>query len=442
MIFNLKTDEQIYNPFLSSFGKKVLYFPFDKAIEDFPEANYFNEKINDNTYWCSDVHAFIKQYLIDIYSEYSIKPLITPNVKFDFIIEIDNEFICLKDKTIYTLDKRISSYFDQTTTLKSEKVKLEIILKSIGLLDYSLEDVFYKLKDYFGLDYKYYVPIVWAIARSQEVKFDEELFYDIAYSKNYLETSKIYNVKSEFDLKRDAKGRYFQCEYNDSSTGRIFPRAASLQTLSTERRDLLEAEPNCYLIEYDMAYFEFKIIMNLLNMDSTVDPHLDILKHLGVDLDRKIGKRINYSYLYGMSAEKVCEVILEEFNVQLDIVRLKEYPFFKRRLNVDAYDGIIFTYFRRPVKITKAHAAFQNYVQGTAADIFFRKFRQIQAILPGEGLDKIILQNHDSILIQLQESTINSTNIAQEILDILKAPIKLFTFDVDMKYGRKWSELS
>ena len=86
----------------------------------------------------------------------------------------------------------------------------------------------------------------------------------------------------------------------------------SLQTLSKDKRDILKAEPNCYLIEFDYDAFEYNILLDLLGIPKTKDPHTDTLKFLGLNVDRSIGKSINYSSLYGSSPEKVCENLLND----------------------------------------------------------------------------------------------------------------------------------
>jgi DNA polymerase I-like protein with 3'-5' exonuclease and polymerase domains len=224
-------------------------------------------------------------------------------------------------------------------------------------------------------------------------------------------------------------------------TGRIFPKVQSLQTLAKEQRNILEAEPDCYFIEYDFSAFEFNILLDIFGEDRMKDPHLDILKHLGVKADRKVGKSINYSFLYGMSAERVVQVIKESHDIDIDLDKLKNYPLFKKKHHIPIKNGIIETFYGRPIKIEKDYAAFHNYIQGTSVDIFVKKMRKIINLLPNDEFNKIILQNHDSILIQLHESVIEKTELANEILEILKESTSPFTFEVDVKYGKVWSEL-
>jgi hypothetical protein len=440
MIFNLVSDSNFSNPFIYSQGKWVLVYTFEKCVEVHGNlCNFLSPIVNENTYWCENIDEFIKDFLKQ--RAYPVKPLVTSDEKFEFIIEIDNEVLCLKDKTIYSLDKRIAQYFNDSIDLPNKIDEFNLLMKSIGVIDYSFNDVKNRLIQYFKSDYKYFIPVLYDIMQEQQKIYSEELFKDIIFSKHHLESTKIYNVTSEFDVRKDKKGKYFQCEYNEGLTGRLFPTGQSLQTLAKEKRDLVIAEEGCYFLEFDFKTFEFNILLDILGIEKVDDPHSDVIRYLGLKCERQIGKDINYSYLYGMTAERVCEKIKDQTGIEIDVEILKSYKLFQKRLHVDVYNGILFNYFGRPIKVEKEYAAFNNFIQSTAADIFFKKFKQVAELLDGD-MNKIILQNHDSLLIQLTSEIISKTDIAQRILEILKTPIKIFTFDIEVKYGKVWSELS
>lgn len=441
MIFSLLGNTEYKSPFVYSKGIYTLITSYELALKKYPELDYFDNKISDKVYWADNLNDFIKNFLSNKFKNYEIKPSVTEEIEFDFVIEANNEMLCLKDKTIYTLDKRIALYFNEEVNFVSQKMEFSLLLKQIGVLDYTYEDIIQKLKEYFGDSHKYYIPMLYSILKEQTVLYDKKLFEDILFLKAHLECEKIYNVKSEFNLKRDNKGRYFQCNYTESLTGRIFPRSQSLQTLPKNQRWILEAEENCYLIEYDFSAFEFNILLDVLGIKRVEDPHIDILKYLNIKAHRDVGKSINYSFLYGMTAEKLAYVIKTEHNIDIDVELLKNYPLYKQKIEVPIKDGIITTYFGRPVKIEKEYAAFHNYIQSTAVDIFTKKVSKVIKILPNDELNKLILQNHDSVLIQLHNDVINNTDLVNEILQIFKEPIDIFTFEISVKYGKKWSEL-
>ncbi|MEO6304824.1 MAG: DNA polymerase [Bacteroidia bacterium] len=441
MIFNLLSDNQYSSPFVFTNGIYTLIHTYNKAVELFDNVDYFENRIFDKTYWADDLDEFIKTFLETEFQKYTIKPSIFETINFEFIIEVDNELLCLKDKIIYSLDKRIALYFNEEVVLQSQKVEFSLFLKSIGILDFTFEDIIDKLKQYFNNSYKYYIPMLYKILTEQTILYDKEKFEDIIFLKTYLEQNKVYNVKSDFKLKRDNKGRYYQSEYTESLTGRIFAKGESLQTLPKEKRSILVADENCYFLEFDFSAFEFNILLDIYGIPKTTDPHLDVLAHLNLKVDRAIGKSINYSHLYGMSAERVVYTMKVDHNIDINIELLKTFPIFQRKLNIPINNGIIKTYFGRPIKIEKEFAALNNYIQGTAVDIFTKKTKEIIKLLPNDDSNKLILQNHDSILIQLNEELINETNIAENILNILKQSINPFSFEVEVKYGKVWSEL-
>lgn len=444
MIFNLKGDVKVNNPFVFNKGTINLYPSFEAAIEDYEEElNFLNPKINDNTYWADgNIDTIIKDYLYD--NRLEVKSIIDNKVTFEFAVEAENEIIGYNSGIVYTLDKRIFSYFKEKVDITNNINDFILLMRSKGIIEYSYEEVCNKLTQYFGKEYKYYIPVLYKHLNTLPTLYNTDSFEEILNAKTYLEKVKVYNLSDdEFDLKRDKKGLYAQFEYNDSLTGRIFPSGKNLQTLSKEKRNCLIAEENCYLIEFDFKTFEFNILLDLLKVDKVADPHTNVIEYLGVNLPRKVGKDINYAFLYGMNPEKICQTIKDETEVEIDVERLKSYVLFEKKKNfkINIEDGIIYTYFNRPIKIEKEYAAFQNYISGTASDIFFKKFNEVKALLPYDTNNKIIIQNHDSILIQLELVTINNTDIVDKIYNILTAPIKEFTFSVDISYGKVWSEL-
>lgn len=440
MLFNVISDETMEHPLINPNGLIKVFYPFEKAVKE-STPDFLKEKISDNVYWCDDLDVFFKNFLHKEFKKYRISIVSTIEIDFDFIIECDNEFICLNDKTIYTLDKRIATYFNESYSLESQLYKFELEIKSKGILSFNFNSLVRLLKRYFNNNYKYYLPIIFNLIKEIPKIYSKELFENIIFAKYLLSEVKIYNFSSDFILKKDIKGRYLQEDYNETLTGRLMQTKNSIQTLSKEKRNLLVAEDNCYLCEFDFDAFEYNIFSDIVGVEKVKDPHTNILNFLELNVDRTIGKQINYSFIYGMSADRIGEIIFENFGITINVSKLKTFPLFKKIFTVEVNDNIIFTYFKRPIKIEKSWASFNNYIQGTAADIFFKKFKEI-ADLNLKGNNKILLQNHDSLLLQLNEETILNTNIIEDIKNILKKEIGIFSFGISFKYGKSWDTLN
>ncbi|MEO5990350.1 MAG: hypothetical protein ABIP68_01840, partial [Ferruginibacter sp.] len=219
MLFNIISDEPIHNLFNNSHSKIKLYSTFTNAVK-LSSPSFLENKINESEFWTEDINEFIKNYLVDELSKFKITPL-TSIEDFDFSIELDNEFLCLKDKNIFILDKRIAMYFNMVNTLPSNKIDFELLLKTRGILNVSFKEIINQLKTYFNSDYKYYIPLLFHLLSEQKEVYKSTLFEDILFSKNYLENVKIYNIESDFVLRKDIKGLYIQSEYTEYITGRL-----------------------------------------------------------------------------------------------------------------------------------------------------------------------------------------------------------------------------
>lgn len=444
MIFKLVSEREVENIFITKFSDKTLYDSFELAIDKFDNINYLNNKINETNYWCDDINVFIKKYLEKELSKYIIKPISTFNnkEKFDFIIDIKEQIIILKEFTILIYDKTISNYFGDLIDIKLSNYDFEMLLKEKGDISITLSNLIDNLELFFKEDYRLYLPILYKLLTEKKTIYKPELFENILKSKKYLEDSKLFNIKKELQLKRENGVKYYQSEYVEFNTGRLSQKNNSLQTIPKENRDILEADEGCYLIEIDFEAFEYNILLDLLGLEKPNDPHTEILEYLRLEADRNVGKRINYSSIYGMSADNVAKVIKEEYDIDINVSLLANHPLFSKELEIKCENSIILSYFKRPILTTKSWALKNNFIQGTAADIFFNKFQRVLSILPKNKESKIILQNHDSLLIQLKIKDIINTDIVEEILECMTSSLDIFTFKADFKYGKIWSELT
>lgn len=256
-------------------------------------------------------------------------------------------------------------------------------------------------------------------------------------------------------LKCEDEGYIYQ-KYNgtDKTTGRMFAidSGYSVQTLSKNIRNIIIAEPNCYLVEFDFKYFEHKLLQQLCKVPLKGDPHKSLsIALFGSDQFRDIAKGINYSTIYGKSLESTVKDLLKEHKLALSeqelLKRLKELTEPAKKLEARLQkefkrDGYIINPFGRPVVSEKTYALVNNYVQSTASDLVIIKILKIRTYLKQYNtLNRIILQNHDSILFNLRISDVEETSIAQDLKLILEEPEMDLSGKVSIKHGFNWKDM-
>jgi len=265
--------------------------------------------------------------------------------------------------------------------------------------------------------------------------------------------------------------------YNGSYnvTGRIYAtdldKSQALQSLPKDKKDILNAEENCVLIEYDYKSAEFDILLQLCNIkyDEETDLHFKTINQLlkkeitelyTYDEVRSIGKKINYALIYGMELEKVFDTIIYDFKIQDKEVKyeimnnllnwelIEKVEKFKEGLfieKVDEINKLLRNYFDRYIKYNKTHAILNNYIQSTVVDLICIKMCKIIKLIRKNKFDrhknKIILQNHDSILLQLEEDLLKETMIFDEITDIMNEKENDLKGRIRISYGKNWKFL-
>lgn len=237
----------------------------------------------------------------------------------------------------------------------------------------------------------------------------------------------------------------------DKTTGRIFPSGDgySLQTFPHEMRTLVVADEGCYLVEFDYQHFEYSLLGQIIGFNLPGDPHLELAKLLFKDESKRpIAKTINYGLLYGKSLNTMITELINEHKVPYtreELIKLLE-PITKpieelnQKLQKELEErGFITNRFGREVFPSKKFACVNNYIQATAADYIIIKIEKIKNYLEGKYPNKIVLQNHDSILINLSIKDIEKTDIALDILTILESEENSLVTKVDLKYGTSWA---
>jgi len=263
------------------------------------------------------------------------------------------------------------------------------------------------------------------------------------------------NTLFESLLKQEEDGHVYQ-QYNgtDKVTGRMYAKGSgySLQTLTKNIRNIIIAEPDCYLVEFDYKYFEYGLLQQLCDIPTNGDPHKQLAIELfGSAKFRDIAKGINYGTLYGKSFQLTVQdlLVLPDLTISEEELtkKLKELSKpverLKKQLIKELKDnGYVVNPFDRQIVPEKDHAVLNNYIQSTAADMVIVKLLKIREYLKKyDPINHIVLQNHDSILLNLKMLDVEETDIAYDLKMILEE----FECDLDgkvsVKYGQNWRDI-
>ena len=433
-MINFKNKEYYEHPFYCENGCFTLYTSFSDAIKDFPNADFNSNKLEENVFWCENVDDFLKSFF------FLNTPEFIPTLnKVGKMIEVKDKLFYKSFDKFYIYDKKISNYFEEFES-EVEILDIELEFKKRGFFNYNSFLFQERCKSYYGYNFDFLAAYLILDFLDKPVIFDESLFEHIFYCKNELEKVRYEDLDANtFQVKREGKKEFFSFKYNIANTGRIFPAEKGLQNISKSEKGMIKARKGFTLFEFDFKSFEYNLLLDALQVPKiNEDRHLKILEFLEIrNANREFGKKLNYAILYGMNVDKVLEVIKEETGFELEKEKVLEYELFKYNLSVKKENGLIYTYFNRPIVLEKEWAVRNYYCQGTAADIFFKKLKSIFKVLKGKQ-SRVLLQNHDSILLEIENK---SKNLPEEIYNILKAPIEIFTFEIDAKYGLSWDKM-
>lgn len=399
-----------------------------------------------------------------------------------FLHETDKLITISTVENIYFFNKEVSSFFNEevltteflTTLLAESEVWSWDRFKYFGarlksnLCYKSKEQLNYLLGPY--CDVELYMGVlclnwmkelkqneyegVWQDAYEAEhylstlpVKIDRKLVLMLSYQSD--------NILFESLLKQE-EGGYVTQQYNgtDKTTGRMYAKGSgySLQTLTENVRQVIVAEKDCYLVEFDYKYFEYGLLQQMCQIPFKGDPHKNLaIEHFGDVSYRDIAKGINYGVIYGKSIEATAREIIqtnklkhseEELIALLKKIR-KPFGKLQKKLESDLKEnGFVINPFGRHIVPEKQWAVMNNYIQSTAADIVIRKLLKIKKFFEDYDLsNRVVLQKHDSILFNLREIDIEENNIALKLKQILEGSECDLFGKVSCIFGKNWRDL-
>jgi len=447
---------------------KDVYFIFSKEESD----EYQNQL---DTYLKIIFDLYTNQHCIADISKSPSEIVI--NSEYCFLYETNTIITITTEDVIYYINKEIYNFFNETPLSNIiDNIQHKILswnshiffpayLKSTN--NYvSHDSIIHLLKNYGDIQlYMGVFCLTWFKTLTlSKINYNTLSLWNRAYYiETYLSSVKIkINTKRLEDLTETSElfeslessmnDGYVVQKYNgtDKTTGRMYVKQSnfSLQTLTKAFRDLIIAEPNCVLIEYDYDYFEYYLLYQLCNLSLKEDPHITMSQLIWNDQNHRAeAKTINYAIIYGQSLQKTIEQLeiidKQELEIKLQEL-LQPLENFKHELYTEyKKNGYITNYFGRVIYPEKEYALLNNYVQSTAADFFIIKLEKIIDLLPQyDGDNKIVLQVHDSVILNLNIDTIETTDIIDIVNNILEGEEQGLSAKISFKYGYDWKNLT
>ena len=265
------------------------------------------------------------------------------------------------------------------------------------------------------------------------------------------------------------------------ATGRLSSSDPNLQNIPTndfnypfDIRSAFKAEPGYLLLAADYSQIELRILAHLTH-DETLqhafiankDIHTQTamnLFHLPAELissdQRRVGKTINFSILYGLTSfglSKSLEISYKDAQKYI-AAYFAQYPgivsWMDKTVEFAKQHGYVQTLFGRKRYVPGIYEknknlyelakriAINSVVQGTAAELMKLGMIQLQKNLQAAGVDaKILLQIHDELILQVAQDQIDQvTQITKKSLETVvdwQTPLTVQT-----QSGKNWHEIT
>jgi hypothetical protein len=281
---------------------------------------------------------------------------------------------------------------------------------------------------------------------------------------SWLSTNKIYfeesfNPTKEIRCKFENNKKYTILKYSDKRTitGRINCidnfNPQTLPKDSEIRKSIISRFEGGEIVSFDYKSFETRLSMYLsrdmdfINQNLNSDFHINTAKVIFLNEEptleqREIGKNINHAILYG-GGDKLLSTIIAKSNIndiEESIKRVKVFlaPILDTSNYInDVYKeiGYIVNPFGTLIKPNKTYAAFNNYVQSTAADIVVDKLEEIKQWSKNKK-SSLIFQVFDSFVFDISPE---DKNAVEELYNILYKYNDMI-FEIEYKRGRNYFE--
>jgi hypothetical protein len=322
---------------------------------------------------------------------------------------------------------------------------------------------------FLGKDIHKYIPFLMKVIREKGSINNDELNSCKRQTKKdrttaWLSNNKIYFNKDftppeKLKLTRQNDIRFVMLKYSDKRTitGRINCvdnfNPQSLPKNSEIRNQIVSRYKGGKIAVFDYKSFETRLSMYLsrnqdfITQNMNSDLHKNTAKAIYevsevTDEQRELAKTINHAILYGggdkLIRSKLSKSNLEDVDRAINNVKIFLAPI----LNVSEYInsvykelGYIINPFGTLVKPNKVYAAFNNYVQSTAADIVVDKLWEIKDWLKDKE-SSFMFQVFDSFVFDISPKDLDAIKQIENILSKYNDMV----FDVDFSIGDTYAK--
>lgn len=184
---------------------------------------------------------------------------------------------------------------------------------------------------------------------------------------------------------------------------------------SLEREKITSIYKGGKIAVFDFVSFETKISVYLtkdkefIKLVSDKDIHdmtgQILFENKGGSGARDLGKRVNHSIIYGIGDEKLNEMLFQSNVAVSKVSKVKKFlePIIKNSKKIQEdykRNGYIINPYKSIIYPQKEWAAYNNYVQSTAADMVVDKLFQIKELLTGKK-SRFLYQVYDSFVFDI-----------------------------------------
>lgn len=455
--------------------KKNLYWIFSEK-EDFETSVSEKEKF---------IKKSLSEYLPDNYKTYDCILDGKISQKTDQIFSQENNFCYFSNNILYLYNKKKFIGINLQSidyVYENQKEFLEKILKDFRLVFFNYENipVFLKKKDNcivtlenicwvcnnfvlnetslhkfspFTINEKYYVFLMFKFFELLNCKLSESEKILNRFSKKDYITDWLSSRKITF-----SNGKQIAIKYSNKRTitGRIncIDKRFNPQLLpkkSEIRKEIISEFQNGKIAVFDYVSFETKLSIFLTKDKDFIrtfegkDVHIEISKIIFnkqeiTPEERNVGKLINHAVIYGIGNEKLKNILKENKIPIKTIDKIKESlnPIFenskkindefkKNKFIINPYDTIVYP--------NKDYAAYNNYIQSTAADLVIDKLFRIKNLLENKK-SNFLFQVYDSFVFDIHP---DEASIIEKIKENLENSGR-HSFDVDFMIGNNLME--
>jgi hypothetical protein len=401
-------------------------------------------------------------YLYNNKNTYAIS---LPSLEF---VEKDVKF--LMTEIINRLECTIFSYYNLSKYTNLENIRDVMTIENIFWSKYN---IYIEPKDFNSIflnkDMHKHIPLLMKIISENNQITKDELNSCKRQAKkdkitSWLSENKIFfdksfNASEKISFTWEGDRKYLKLRYSDKRTitGRInctdsfnpqmIPKESSI------RKSIVSRYKDGKIALFDYKSFETRLSMYLTrneefiikNMNS--DLHYNTAKAIFktdsiTNEQRNIAKNINHTILYGGGDKLISEILSKDKSINVEEAIKDVKAFLNPILNTSEYInsvykelGYIINPFGILIKPNKSYAAFNNYVQSTAADIVVDKINEIKEWLKNKK-SSFMFQVHDSFVLDISPE---DEGAVEEIKNILSRYNDMI-FDVEVSCGKNYSE--